>query len=828
MNDEDKKIISEIIGPKIIRGEVSLLLGAGFSITNKIDDETLPNGEQLRDKLLKKCNKSAGSRTTLKDAYLLASRTLPDFQKYLENCFTVTDVHDWQKKIFRYPWTRIYSTNIDNVLERSLEISIKTDRVSGEFKFFNYTDEGLVSETIGIIPVVTIHGTCKRLNDGFIFSNLEYAKAANKVLDWHNDLAARIIAGSVIIIGNQLDESDLDVYIARRNETYITNGHTENWIVSPNPDEIKSENWRAAGFQIITATAEDFFIELYNNCKPRTVGEVVLETLPDVRKAALNIKAMTWFKSTFRLAFTEIESAKTQKGLLKHFMTGNDPEWFYIVNNAHASTQRGDDLLKKIAQAMQINSTGIGLLHVIGPSGSGKSTAIKSAILQLVHTYRYTYEFDENQSIEKQLFKNIVDGLTEKSIFVFYSAADYYFAVKEIADRHKDRKNPYCLFILEDRTSVYKKNRRQLNVTGLTPIYYEFGPLTVNDAKNIAQKIEEAGLIFPKFSEKSIEARTGILLDKEKGYGGDLLSALFSLTSHENFEQKIFQDYQSTSDGLARSVLNLTAILHSLNFNTPIDYIAGALGEKPDNVNQCANDDLAGILITPPRTNILKCRHRVIATYYFDNYIAGNGNTGTLIGLLELLSRKFTIEDIKVHPLAYRIYRDIINFDFIYEKYFPKNTRDQDTEKLYHEAQKFFGRDGVFWLHFGRFYRKIGKLSEAIDCFKTGLDFYDSFQTRHSIGMAQLELYIENGEINNYQDGSYTLNNERLGRGTDDPYPTTTLLRLLATISQKYPTNNSAQDLAKECFNFGMKYFRDDEQFSRAAENYLQTKNNYL
>ena len=748
---------------------------------------------------------------------------MPNFPTYLESCFTVSEVYDWQHKIFQYPWTRIYTTNIDNVLEKSLEITNKTGRAAGDFKLFNYTDEGLVSETIGVIPVVTIHGTCKRLKDGFIFSNLEYAKAANKVLDWHNDLAARMIAGNVVVIGNQLDESDLDVYIARRNDTYTINANTENWIVSPNPDEIKSENWRASGFKIITATAEEFFCELYQACKPRSIGEIVLETLPAAKKAAWNIQAMTWFKSAFRLAFTEIELARTQKGLLKHFMIGDDPEWFYIVNNAHASTQSGIKLLQDIAYQMQYNSTGIGLLHVTGPSGSGKSTAIKSALLQLVHTYRYTYEFDENQSIDKHLFRRIVEGMAEKSIFVFYSAADYYFAVKEIADRHGDRKNPYCLFILEDRSSEHKKNRRQLMVQGINPVYVDFGSLTNQDAKNIAIKIEEAGLIFPKFSEKNIDARAAIILDKEKGYGGDLLSTLFSLTSHENFEQKVFQDYQSASEGLSRSVLDLTAILHSLNFNTPIDYIAGALGELPESITQCANDDLAGILITPPRTSILRCRHRVIANYYFKNYISGKGKTEMLLGLLELLSRKFTIEDIKFHPLPYRMYRDVINFDFVFEKYFPVDTRNQDTEKLYHEAQKFFGRDGVFWLHFGRFYRKIGKLNEAIDCFKTGIDFYDSFQTRHSLGMAQLERYIEDGEIQDYNDGSSMLNNEITGRGVSDPYPTTTLLRLLTIIVKKYPTNSIAKNLATNCFNFGIKNFRDDEKFARIAEDYLRS-----
>ncbi len=823
MKDEDKLIIRDKIAPLLHRGEASLLVGAGFSVVNTVGAEPLPNGDELKNKLLAACGKSGGPRTTLKDAYQLARRQIPEFEKFLASCFMVKSAHAWQEKIFQYAWARIYTTNIDNVLNVAYEVTQRLGRAAGEFKFFNYIDEGLVSSTIGTIPVVTIHGTCLKLGDGFVFSSLEYAKVAGKLLDWHNDLAARIIAGGLVVVGNQLDESDIDTYIARREGMYEDAVSRDNWIVSPGPDEIKADNWRSAGFNIIDATAEDFFLQLYANEKPRTIGEIVLNTVPTARKLVGNVKAMTWFRSAFRLVFDEIEIALKKKGILKHFITGADPEWLYIVNDVQAQTDRGNELTSEVANLMRANSTGVGILHVTGPSGSGKTTAIRNALRDIVRSYRIVYEFDPNQIIDKGFLRDIVDSFGDKSIFVFYSAADYYFAVKEIADRQKNRGRPYCLFVLEDRTSEFNKNRRQLAGAGIAPRYIQFGDLRLQDAKNIAVKIDEAGLKFERFSELPLEARARIILDKEKGYGGDLLSALFSLTTHENFELKIFQDYESAAHGLPRSVLNTVAVLHSLGYSVPIDYVAGALQERLDEITLCISEELAGIILVPAGTSVVKCRHRVIANYYFTNYIAGKGDVEMLVGMLEYLSRQFTIEDIKFHPLPYRIYRDLVSFEFVYEKYFPITTRNSDSERLYHEAQRYFQRDGIFWLHFGRYYRKVNRLPEAIDCFRTGLEFYDSFQTRHSLGMTLLEQYLrgeQDPEL--YKEGVGILDAERSWRGGSDPYPTATLLHLLTRVLKAEPGNTDALERSKDCFNAGMKQFRDDEYFREVAEEYIQ------
>lgn len=823
MNREDLQIIKEQIAPRVMNGEISLLLGAGFSIVNKSTLGSLPTGDRLKEMILEKCNRVGGAKTTLKDAYVLGSRAIPDFNSYLATCFTVSSVFDWQRKIFQYAWGRVYTTNIDNVLQCAYEEQEKIGRLGGDFSFFNYSDAGLINNTIGTIPVVTMHGTCARLDDGFIFSTLEYAKASTKVLDWHRDLAAKILTGGLVVVGNQLDETDIDTYLVSRERDYESSEIPPmNWIVAPNPDEIKADNLRAAGYYVIDATAEDFFKELFSVVRPRSIAEIALETVPMIKKATASAKAKTWFRGNFSHVPSSIDEASNKKGILRHFLTGYDPEWFYIVNSAHASTSKHADLTAKIGSIVQSNTSGVGVLHVTGPSGSGKTTAIKSSLVNLKTTYDCIYEFDENGVIDSTLLRVIIENLSEKSIFVFYSASEYYYAVNHIWDTLKDRKIPYCLFILEDRVSEYERNRRQLG-RKIQNEKFELGMLSIADARKIAEKIEEHGLEYDKFSEYSLDVRAKKLYDKERGYGGDLLTALFSLTTHENFELKIYQDYHSAQEGLERDVLNIVSIVNSLGLQIPINYISGALGQRVEDIASCISNEMAGILHFDAKSSAVRCRHRIIANYYFDNCISGRGDIGLLIALLEFLSRQFSVEDIKFHPLPYRIYKELISFEFIYGKYFSKATRRAETERTYHEGQRYFKKDGIFWLHYGRFYRKLDQLEPAIDCFRTGLEYFDSFQTKHSLGTALLELYVETNCTNEayYDEGIGLLEHERLRRGSDDAYPTTALIDLLIKVLSKAPDKESAKDSLRECINFGLKHFKDDRFFNELIKMHL-------
>lgn len=824
MNTEDKKKIIELICPLVNKGEAALLLGAGFSLGNVTAASIkIPSGDGLRDMLLEKCGKSAGVKTTLKDAYLYAQRNLPNFSEFLESCFTVNDVYAWQERIFRYVWNRIYTTNIDNVLDIAFNKATRKGILSAEFCFFNYSESQLANNAIGTVPVVTIHGTLKRKTDGFIFSNLEYAHAASKILDWHNELAAKIMVGGLIVIGNQLDEADIDSHLAARLRIYGETTGGQNWIVMPNPDEIKRDNYIAAGFDVIDATAEEFFETIYSSLIPRSIDDIILDTVPASRNARTNVKAMSWFKEAFNSVHYQIERSSKTKGILRHFVSGAHPDWFYITNSAHAQTSRTSELLRTLGEAMKSKGNGVRVINIVGPSGSGKTTAIKASLAELVKSYPYIYEYDSANGIDVDLLYSIVSAFTSKSIIIFYSASEYYYAVNALANRLKDKGTPLCLFVLEDRSNEYRKNFRQLADCKTSSILFEMGQLSLKDATAIAEKIDEHGVNFPKFSELPLEKRARMIIDKERGYGGDLLSALFSLTTHENFEQKIFQDYNSVTGELPRRVLDIAAIMNSLGFGVPINYAAGFLETRVENIVECLSNDLIDIVICNPNSDRLGCRHRVIAEYYFNNCISGHGTVDSVVGILNYLSKQFSVDDIRYHPLAYQMYKKIISFNFLHDQFFPTSTRRADTETTYHEAQKVFGKDGIFWLHFGRFYRKIGELDNAIDCFRTGLIHYESFQTKHSLGTALLDKYIE-GKCSDegiFREGFTLLENERLARGNTDAYPTATLCDQLMHIVSINKNHMDAKNHLKACINYGIEHFRGDEFFERKMKEYI-------
>ncbi|KQQ73042.1 hypothetical protein ASF73_10300 [Xanthomonas sp. Leaf131] len=530
---------------------------------------------------------------------------------------------------------------------------------------------------------------------------------------------------------------------------------------------------------------------------------------------------MTWFKGAFSPVVLQMEEAAKQKGILRHFITGAEPDWFYIVNDAQARTAREADLVSMIGNMMQSHADGIGILHVTGSSGSGKTTAIRSALQYVSNTYKFAYEFNEGADIGVDLLREVISRFNEKSIFIFYSAAEYYFAINQMYLHFSGRKIPYCLFILEDRISEYRKNRAQLGHV-VDPDIFDFTQLSRVDASAIAEKIAESGLIFDKFSEFPLERRASIIMDKEKGYGGDLLSTLFSLTTHENFEEKIYQDYASVNSSTAKSVLDVVAIVNSLGFGAPTGYVAGMLGVEPSAIAASLSDDLAGVLIE--KSGVVRCRHRIIANYYFKNCIAGRGDVEMMLEMLTFLSRQFSVEDIKHHPLAYRIYKNLISFEFLYEQFLPRRSRKDDAEHIYHKAQRLFGRDGIFWLQFGRYYRKVDNLVSAIDCFRTGLEFYDSFQTKHSLGVALLEKYVSDGcvEPGTYSEGVRFLEAERLRRGSRDVYPTSALIDLLQKISKANPQLLDAKMRIKECLNYGIKHFGADHYFREQLRRFMK------
>ena len=111
--------IMDRVAHGVARGEYSLLLGAGASMgALGGNGRPLPSGLGLRDSLVKEFAIQTGGETiTLSRAYAAAERNdLARLDQYLREWFTGC-TPSWQGILTDFQWHRIWTLNIDDVLE---------------------------------------------------------------------------------------------------------------------------------------------------------------------------------------------------------------------------------------------------------------------------------------------------------------------------------------------------------------------------------------------------------------------------------------------------------------------------------------------------------------------------------------------------------------------------------------------------------------------------------------------------------------------------------------------------------------------------------------
>ena len=174
------------IAEGVCRREYSLLLGAGASIGSLGGNrEPLPSGRELRDRLVIDFSIPAeGDIISLPRAYAAAKRNDPDrLEKFVRNQFTRCKP-DWQHILADFDWHRIWTLNIDDVIENVYKSkNIPVDR-------FNWTSafrDGSKSQR----QVIHLHGFAKDSSDhdtsdsDLVFSIQEYAATIKDTRAWH-------------------------------------------------------------------------------------------------------------------------------------------------------------------------------------------------------------------------------------------------------------------------------------------------------------------------------------------------------------------------------------------------------------------------------------------------------------------------------------------------------------------------------------------------------------------------------------------------------------------------------------------------------------------
>ena len=188
---------------------VVLFLGAGFSraATNRLD-APLPFGGELAEYLWEWCAfdvpYDGAPLASVYQAALDLHRPMRELRFFLENHLLTTDVPDWYHRFARIFWKRIYTTNVDDVVERSYsdsQVATSLTAVSALQQDYSDRDQFLDS-----IQYIKLNGSLPGNPTDITFSTRQYAERIAKHDTWYSHFARDYIWHPTVFIGTELLE----------------------------------------------------------------------------------------------------------------------------------------------------------------------------------------------------------------------------------------------------------------------------------------------------------------------------------------------------------------------------------------------------------------------------------------------------------------------------------------------------------------------------------------------------------------------------------------------------------------------------------------------
>src|SRR5208282_1346134 len=267
----DLKDLTSIV-EGIARGEYHLLLGAGSSIGGTGGDgRKIPDGKTLATQIAEDFGiDTEGELIDLKTAYELAEKRLANGAgraDYIRKRFS-TCQPSWQETLTSFRWWRIWTLNIDDVVEQSYSLHPQSSQAPYSYTWVDpYTDPAKDKDAQGKEELQIIHlhgyaGVPTGRDPQLVFSILEYLQAYSARYAWHRVFGDTFYQRPFLVVGARLtDEWDLMEFLSRGTASRESTGRPS-LIVLRDISTIQREQLTRYGLVPIQMDATQFFEEL--------------------------------------------------------------------------------------------------------------------------------------------------------------------------------------------------------------------------------------------------------------------------------------------------------------------------------------------------------------------------------------------------------------------------------------------------------------------------------------------------------------------------------------------------------------------------------------
>lgn len=530
--DETTTRSLELLARRMNQRTPVLFTGAGFSFGAKnARGVDLPLGKGLKRKLLIDflCIED-GSKDyeelmseSLSDVYTYASGKMgtAKAENFLRGIFSDCVPEDYHKIIAEYPWQRIYTLNIDDLMEAAATpgllnpVNSKTIQRKFDARSIDY---------------VKLHGCVRNYSEGFVFSKPDYTSATTNGLDHrYAKLIDDLQTQDFIFLGATTDESDIDFYNARFNGSEETrNGGF--FYIDPSPNIMLRHKISSSGAHLIQLTCEQFAQWLKENTKgtptatPKRVGQANFD------RYFLNISKTK-----------EAQASIDNYGSKLYF--GYDPTWLDIFTDWDFRKPVADRILADIDSIT--NSHKNAVISLISKAIGGKSVLLKRIGNSLLDKGYEVREFVGN-NFNPSNFSQYASRLSSDVIVLLIdNASSLYNGIAYL-------------------TESFPKNKRLIVVATARPYYhfkkhYELKRLPGYRAYDLDLVSGDDNIKIAESAVSTLDSK--LMLGKLKGKdrseqlkhftkAQDIAEALWNLTNGDNFRRKLLESYDHVAKRL--------------------------------------------------------------------------------------------------------------------------------------------------------------------------------------------------------------------------------------------------------------------------------------
>ena len=455
--------------------------------------------------------------------YCVQIKTERHLEDFLSDIYSNCQPAKFHKTFSKYNWKKIYTTNIDDIIENSFD----PNRLNVQ----NLERPKVINST-GKVEYIKLHGCVRNPSGKFVFSSKDYIDSMMKSRDYRfNQFGQDIQFEDFIFIGTDNNEVNLDYYLQLYDSSGGVSSKGRLFFINPHPSLVFRSKVEKIGGKLITWTTEEF---------ANFLNEDIIKTSTSYNKTTRLIDGFFCFNS-------KLEQYSKITNYSSNLYLGFEPKWLDIFFDwdfrNDLVVENFEEFLAYVAKYNIKKS----IYSLVGKSLIGKSVYLK----RLGHLlYKEDYEVLEFRGKRFDYFafnKYVRESPNNKFCLLIDNASYYYGAIKPFLRRFPSN----CEIVIITASRPYFHNRKKYSL--VTEDFYEHyidQNVTEELAIQIESKLEEKGFLG-SLKKHPKTTRINKILSSN-----DITSTLFNITYgkgfYRRFQASLSSSYKHLSFGKER------------------------------------------------------------------------------------------------------------------------------------------------------------------------------------------------------------------------------------------------------------------------------------